>query len=296
MTKLASRLAERESSGQRRGSISLRLLYEDIEPFQDVLSAGEKHPIDDTIPGIGGQYYLVAGSTKFFRDLPPAPEKSLAILRMSPDGDSYKPLWGLSADDLAPADFAAHLRAHDVRQRVTLGRNRVILQSSVSLLSALAPLPELSTAALTRALWEVSPQTQKICPDGVAILPHTIPATSSLGKAVAECMRRHRLALWPSQGVFAAGETLQEAFELFDTTENAAEMLVRLLARGGPKAFMPKPQLHKLAEEHRDKPLAQDLELPVGESHSTSSPAADGRASERISAPTPPTTQKPSDR
>jgi rhamnulose-1-phosphate aldolase len=316
MTKLASRMAEKESPQQRQGSISLRLLYEDIEPYQDVLTAREKNPIADRIPGIGGQYYLVTGSTASFRDLPPAPEESLSILRMSPDGDSYKPLWGLRGNAVVPADLPAHLRAHDVRQRATLGSNRVILQSRASLLSTLASLPELSTPALTRALWEMSSQALKICPDGVAILPHTIPAASSLGREIAVCMRRHRLVVWPSQSVFAAGETLQKAFELFDTTEYAAETLVKLLASGGPKVFMPNRELRKLAEKHQVKPFAAAMEfhaldlsasqlqvleshaldLHTQESHSRSSPPADGRSSKRSSLPTPRRSQKPSDR
>jgi len=258
MAKATSEIG-RKGWGERQGSISLRLLYEDIEPYQDLLVAGQRLPIGNKIPGVGGQYYLFSASDNSLgMQLPP--EESQCLLRVSPEGDSFKTLWG-EPKRITLSHLSSHLRTQDLRQQATLGANRVMLRCDPANLSLLASLLELSPAVVTRALWEMSPECLKSCPDGVGVMPAASPESDAIGAAAANSMRRHRLAIWPAHGIFAAGTTLDEAIMLVATAEIAAEILVKVLSNGGPKQFVKNHQLRSLAEGHHVIPFAPALEL-----------------------------------
>jgi len=249
----------RKGWGEQQGSISLRLLYEDIEPYQDLLVAGEKVLIGDRIPGVGGQYYLFSTSDNSLGMQLPS-EKSQCLLRVSPDGDSFKIMWG-DHKRITLAHLSSHLRAQDLRQQVTLGANRAMLRCDPTNLGMLASLLELSPAVVTRALWEMSPECVRVCPDGVGVMPTASPESNAVGIAAANALRKHRLAIWPLHGIFAAGATLDEAILLVATADKAAEILVRVLSSGGPKQFVKSHQLRSLAESHRVSPFPPALDL-----------------------------------
>lgn len=261
MAKTTSLMAQKGWGERPNGSISIRLLYEDIELYEEFLVAGEKRPVGDKVPGVGGQYYLVTAWRNALRDLPAAPEESFTLLRVSPDGDWYKPLWGLRENGIAPAEIAAHLRTQDLRQQVSLGRNRVMVQCAPPNMTALTSLPDLSPAMVTRALWEMNSECLKICPDGIGVMHATSPGTPAVGISAADSMRKHRITLWPAHGIFAGGANLQEAFELIDAIESAAARMLETISSGGPKRFVPNHEMRALAENFQVKAFSQAIEL-----------------------------------
>jgi rhamnulose-1-phosphate aldolase len=107
----------------------------------------------------------------------------------------------------------------------------------------------------------MSSECLKVCPDGIGVLQNASPGTYQVGMATADAMRKHRLALWPSQGVFVATATLQEAFDLVDAAEEAAASLLKVLASGGPKQFLSNQELRSLAEKYQVKPFSQAMEM-----------------------------------
>ena len=56
------------------GNVSLRLLPEDLADYQSYLVPQEPRAIGESIPEIAGQYYLVTGSGKYFRNVQIDPE------------------------------------------------------------------------------------------------------------------------------------------------------------------------------------------------------------------------------
>jgi len=261
MAKTTSLMVQKGWGERQNGSVSIRLLFEDIEQYEDSLIAGERQSIGDRIPGVGGQYYLVMAWRDALRDLTLNPEESLTILRVSPDGDWFKPLWGNPEIGISTWEIAAQLRTQDLRQQVTLGRNRVMMQCSPPNLTALASLPAISPAMITRALWEMNSQCLQVCPDGVGVMHSANPGTAAVGISAAESMRRHRMTLWPSYGIFAGGANLQEAFELIDTLETAAALVLGAISDGGPKQFVQNHAMRALAEDLPVKPFSQAMEL-----------------------------------
>lgn len=229
------------------GNVSLRVNAEDIAPFRDSLREDRVVEIGEFVSEVAGQYFLVTGSGKFFRNVQLDPEENLGLIEICTDGETARILWGLRGNGVPTSELSSHLKSHRSRQQVTRGANRVIMHCHATNLIALSYVLDLSAAALTRALWEMSTECLVVFPDGVGVLPWMVPGTASIGEATAALMMKHPLVLWPFHGIFGSGATLDEAFGLIDTAEKAAEVLVKVLSMGGKKQSITTQQLKDLA-------------------------------------------------
>jgi rhamnulose-1-phosphate aldolase len=220
------------------GNISLRLTAEDVAPFQHLLK-------EDRVVRIGEL----------------DPEENLGLIEIGVDGESARILWGLKGNGVPTSELSAHLKSHRSRQKMTQGVNRVIMHCHATNLIALSYVLDLSAAALTRALWEMSTECLVVFPDGVGVLPWMVPGTVSIGEATAAAMLKHPLVLWPFHGIFGSGATLDEAFGLIDTAEKAAEVLVKVLSMGGKKQSITTQQLRELAARFQVEPMVEALAI-----------------------------------
>ena len=63
------------------GNLSYRLKAEEVEMIRPRLNApGEWQPIGTEVPGLAGEFFLVTGSGKYFRNIAVDPEACLAII------------------------------------------------------------------------------------------------------------------------------------------------------------------------------------------------------------------------
>jgi rhamnulose-1-phosphate aldolase len=128
-------------------------------------------------------------------------------------------------------------------------------------LIALSYVLDLSSAAFTRALWEMSTECLVVFPEGIGVLPWKVPGTPTIGEATAIAMKKHPLVLWPFHGIFGSGTSLDETFGLIDTAEKAAEVLVKVLSMGGKKQSITTQQLKDLAARFDVKPMPEALAI-----------------------------------
>jgi rhamnulose-1-phosphate aldolase len=243
------------------GNVSLRLTAEDVAPFRDAMKEDRVVAIGEFVPELAGQYFLVTGSGKYFRNVQLDPEENLGLIEIGADGESARILWGLKGNGVPTSELSAHLKSHRSRQKMTQGVNRVIMHCHATNLIALSYVLDLSAAALTRALWEMSTECLVVFPDGVGVLPWMVPGTVSIGEATAAAMLKHPLVLWPFHGIFGSGATLDEAFGLIDTAEKAAEVLVKVLSMGGKKQSITTQQLRELAARFQVEPMVEALAI-----------------------------------
>ena len=86
------RLGWHERNG---GNLSYRIKPEEIELIKSRLSSdGTWVPIGASVPELAGEYFLVTGSGKFFRDIKDDPEATLAIIELDDKGENYRLKWG----------------------------------------------------------------------------------------------------------------------------------------------------------------------------------------------------------
>jgi len=241
------------------GNVSLRLLPEDVAPYLAQWPANRNAPISDPLPELAGQYYIVTGTGKYFRNVQLDPAANMGVVQVAPDGASVKILWGFTDGGAPTSELASHLKSHGVRQKVSNGRDRVIMHCHATNLLALTYVLDLDSANVTRALWESSTECLVVFPQGVGTMGWLVPGTDTIGDATAKEMADHTLVMWPFHGIFGCGDTLDEAFGLIDTAEKASEVLVKVLSMGGARQTMTTQNLIDLAARFGVDPMPEAL-------------------------------------
>lgn len=237
------------------GNVSYHLSKDEIEKYNDELTGTRTIQLFNEVKELAGEYFLVTGSGKYFRNVILAPEINLGIIRISGDGKSYTILWGFEDGAKPTSELASHLLSHIARMKVTNGQNKVIIHTHATNLIALSYVLDLTTENITRLLWEMSTECLIVFPDGIGVIPWMVPGQEEIGLATAEQMSRHPMVLWPFHGIFGSGKDLDEAMGLIDTAEKAATILVKVLSMGGKKQTITDEQLKALAKAFNVKPL-----------------------------------------
>ena len=243
------------------GNVSLRLFDEDVAPYRSEWKGTRRLTLGDPMPELAGQYFLVTGTGKYFRNVQLDPEANLGVIRILPDGKAMDILWGFSDGGEPTSELPSHLKSHLARQRLKVGRSRVVIHCHPTNLIALSYVLDFNTPNVTRALWEGSTECLVVFPEGVGTLHWMTPGTDAIGDATADMFAMHSIVLWPYHGVFASGDSLDESFGLIDTAEKAAEILVKVAAMGGARQTLSTQNLIDLARRFGVKPLASAIAL-----------------------------------
>lgn len=77
------------------GNLSYRLKPEEVELIRPRLNESrEWTEIGTEVPGLAGEFFLVTGSGKYFRNIIVDPEVCLAIIEIDSTGTKYRIRWG----------------------------------------------------------------------------------------------------------------------------------------------------------------------------------------------------------
>jgi rhamnulose-1-phosphate aldolase len=217
------RLGWNERNG---GNISI--LLDDAELLQrlDNSKAAEKFDLRFDAGELAGSYFAVTRTGSYFKNIEYDPAHNLGIIRISPDGKSAALLWGLTGGGRPTSELPAHLRSHSARLRLN-GAHRVVTHCHPANTVAMTYILELSDREFTRALWRMETECIIVFPEGIGVLPWMLCGTDEIGRATEKKMESYRLCVWGQHGIFAAGDSLDEAFGLIETVEKAAEIYIK---------------------------------------------------------------------
>ena len=109
------------------GNLSYRLKPEEVEMIRPRLNApGEWIPIGVEVPGLAGEFFLVTGSGKYFRNIIVDPEVCLAIIELDETGTNYRIRWGLVEGGRPTSELPTHLMNHEVKKKLTYSPKSVV--------------------------------------------------------------------------------------------------------------------------------------------------------------------------
>ena len=78
------------------GNLTYRIKKEEAESIREELSEdGEWKEIGTAVPALAGEYFLVTGSGKYFRNVMSDPEDSIAVIELDDKGENYRICWRL---------------------------------------------------------------------------------------------------------------------------------------------------------------------------------------------------------
>ena len=212
------------------GNLSYRVRAEEVESVKECLVPREWKPIGTSVPKLAGQYFLVTGSGKYFRNVAIKPEDSFCMLEVDELGENYRIVWGLVNGGNPTSELPSHLMNHEVKMLATDGKNRVIYHAHPANIIALTFVLPLKDEIFTRELWEMINECAYIFPQGVGVVEWMVPGGRDIAVATSELMKRVDVAVWAHHGMFAAGADFDDAFGLMHTVEKAAEILVKVLS------------------------------------------------------------------
>jgi rhamnulose-1-phosphate aldolase len=243
------------------GNVSIRLLDQDVQPYLAGWHESRVLLLEEPLPDLADEYFLVTGSGKYFRNVQLNPEANLGVIRVLPGGREIAVCWGYSDGAVPTSELSAHLKSHAVRQRKAPGKRAAIVHCHATNLIALSYVLKFDRDNVTRALWEGSTECLVVFPEGVGTIEWMVPGTEHIGDATAAAMEKHSLVLWQFHGIFGCGQTPDEAFGLIDTAEKSADVLMRVIAMGGPRQTLSTQNLVDLAARFGVTPLASALAL-----------------------------------
>jgi len=213
------------------GNLSYRLKPEEVEDIRPRLNDhGTWEPIGTSVPELAGEFFLVTGSGKYFRNIIVDPEACIAIIELDDKGENYRIRWGLVEGGRPTSELPAHLMNHEVKKRVTNGRHRVIYHAHTTNIIALTFVLPLTDEVFTRELWESATECPVVFPDGVGVVPWMVPGGYEIAEATSRMMEKYDVAIWAHHGMFCSGEDFDLTFGLMHTVEKSAEILMKVLA------------------------------------------------------------------
>ena len=240
------------------GNPSYRMKPEEVEEVKEFLSEdGEWKEIGTGVPKLAGEYFMVTGSGKYFRNAILDPEDSICIIELDEAGEKYRIRWGLVNGGRPTSELPSHLMNHEVKKEVSGGKHRVIYHAHPANVIALTFVLPLKNEIFTRELWEMATECPVVFPNGIGVVGWMVPGGRDIAVETSKLMKEYDVAIWAHHGMFCSGEDFDLTFGLMHTVEKAAEILVKVLSMSPKKRQTIEPQ------DFRD--LAKDFHVTLPE-------------------------------
>jgi len=240
------------------GNLSYRIKAEEVESVKEELDQNTSwQPIGTTVKDLAGEYFMVTGSGKYFRNVILDPAANTCIIEIDESGENYRICWGLVNGGRPTSELPSHLMNHEVKKIATKGMHRVIYHAHPANVIALTFVLPLEDRVFTRELWEMATECPVVFPSGVGVVGWMVPGGRDIAVATSELMKKYDVAVWAHHGLFASGEDFDLTFGLMHTVEKSAEILVKVLSIRPDKLQTITPQ--------NFKDLARDFKVTLPE-------------------------------
>ena len=224
------------------GNLSYRMKEEEVAEIRALLHEDtEWKEIGTEVPGLAGEYFMVTGSGKYFRNVELNFEENVCIIRLNEDGTKYRIVYGLINGGRPTSELPSHLMNLEVLKQRDEGL-RVVYHAHPANIVALTFVLPLDEEIFTREIWEMETECPVVFPQGVGVVPWMVPGGKEIGIRTSEIMKTKNVAVWAHHGIFCAGHDFDETFGLLHTVEKSAEILVKVLSMTDRKRNTIQPQ------------------------------------------------------
>jgi rhamnulose-1-phosphate aldolase len=243
------------------GNLSYRLTAQQADSVRKLSSPGnELTPLGIKLPNLAGEFFLVTGTGKFFRNVALEPADNIAVLAIDDKGENYSKVWGLEKGGGPTSELPTHLMNHSIKKEVTGDTHRVIYHCHPPNAIAMTFVLPLENKAFSKALWGVMTECPIIFPQGVGVTPWMIPGGREIALATGELIRKYDVIIWAHHGVFCSGEDFDSAFGLMEAVEKAAEIFVKVKSMNGTIHGISDSDFRELGKHYNVVPNEEFLE------------------------------------
>ncbi len=150
----------------------------------------------------------------------------MLLVRITDKLSGYQILQGGEGPDSRPTvEFLVHLKIHGMLRRKNL-LQKVVLYSHPNKLIALTHLEDYGKESFQRFLGATHVATKFFWPGGVGMAPYREGGSEELAEVTVELFQTHKAVLWEKHGCTTIGTDVQDAFDLVDILNNAAEVFL----------------------------------------------------------------------
>lgn len=186
-----------------------------------------------TLTGLAGSSILISKSGARMRDMQKDPFKNLILLLVDNEANTCQLIdLDENQNGLPTSELATHLGIHNLMIENDYPE-KVLLHCHLTELIALTQIWEFTNeATLNKLLWNMHPETVLCIPDGIGVVPFTIPGTAKIAEQSIQKFQKHKMLCWEKHGCLAIGENLSEAFDLMDIAAKAASIYFKVKSAG----------------------------------------------------------------
>lgn len=174
---------------------------------------------------LAGRSFLVKATGARFRDIINNPQCNMILVGISETLDGYTvTAIGETAHATPTSEFPSHLKIHCLLRKD--GRPETsVLHTHPNELIALSHIAEFRNEhELNRLLFSMHPEMKVVIPEGIGVVPYTVPGSDALADATLIALKGRRIVLWEKHGCIAVGRSAHEAFDLIDTVNKSAKI------------------------------------------------------------------------
>ena len=208
-------------------------------------------PLPLAFPELAGMSFFLTGTGKRMRDLARKPFRNTVLMTVNPEGTSYRMirLNKIPGQDIQPtSELPTHLAIHQMIAQRKSGEKAVIHTHATEVI-ALSQSPALKTKeALNSILWGMHPETMVFIPEGVGLVPYTLPGTTDIASLTVSELQQHDVVIWEKHGVFAIGNAVADVFDLIDIVCKSARIWFLCKSAGYDPEGLTGEQLTELKE------------------------------------------------
>ena len=231
------------------GNLSYRMMEREADEVSGAFKESAWKPTGTCVPELAGEFFLITGTGKFFRNIRIQPSDTLGIVEINPKGDSYRTVWGYENGGEPTSELPTHLLNHQVKKRNSGGTYRVVYHAHPENIIALTFILPLKDEVFTKELWGMMTECPIVFPAGIGVVEWMVPGGSEIGIKTCELMEKYDAAVWAHHGMFVTGVDFDLTFGLMHTIEKSAAILLKQMSTGRERLSAISPeQFRKLAE------------------------------------------------
>ena len=167
------------------GNLSYRIKETEVESVKENFNNGEWQDIGTEVKELVGEYFLVTGSGKYFRNVSLDPEANICIIEVDNTGKKYRIVWGLNDGGRPTSELPSHLMNLEVKKKINPAY-RVVYHAHPTNIIALTFVLPLTSEIFTRELWEMATECPVVFPSGVGVVPWMVPGGRDIAVATSE--------------------------------------------------------------------------------------------------------------
>jgi len=217
------RMSDIDATEAAAGNISVYLGWP-LDPRRTFPNI-ETIPLPEAVPELAGNAFLVSGAGRRLREIIDHPAANLGFLVVDEGGATGQLHTAPSRlFEHLTSEFNSHLAVHRDQVRLTGTNFHAVLHAQPPHLTYLSHIPRYCDEKhLNRHLLRWQPETIVNLPEGIGVVPFTLPGSPELMAATVRSLRTHRIVLWAKHGVMARSDiSVKRAADRIEYAETGA--------------------------------------------------------------------------